>query len=27
LAPLMDKANATLASIEPGTVVRIPSDR
>jgi predicted nuclease of predicted toxin-antitoxin system len=27
LAPLMDKANVTLASIEPGTVVRIPSDR
>ena len=27
LAPLMDKANATLESIEPGTVVRIPPDR
>ena len=27
LAPLMDEANAKLAAIEPGTVVRIPSDR
>ena len=27
LAPLMDEANAKLASIESGTVVRIPSDR
>lgn len=27
LAPLMDKANATLGSIEPGTVVRISADR
>ena len=28
LAPLMDEANTTLGSIEPGTtVVRIPSER
>jgi predicted nuclease of predicted toxin-antitoxin system len=27
LAPLMDEVDTTLASIEPGTVVRISSDR
>ena len=27
LAPLMDEVDAKLASIEPGTVVRIPPDR
>ena len=27
LAPLMAEVNAKLASIEPGTVVRIPPDR
>ncbi len=27
LAPLMDEVNAKLASIEPGTIVRIPPDR
>jgi len=27
LAPLMDEANAKLATVEPGTVVRIRSDR
>lgn len=27
LSPLMDEVNSTLASAEPGTFVRIPSDR
>ncbi len=27
LAPLMDRVNAKLDSVEPGTVVRIPADR
>ncbi len=27
LAPLMDEVDAKLASIEPGSVVRIPADR
>jgi len=27
LSPLMDEVNATLASVEPGTFVRIPPDR
>ena len=27
LAPLMDEVDTALASIKPGTVVRIPSDR
>ena len=27
LAPLIDEANAALASIDPGSVVRIPADR
>ena len=27
LSPLMDEVNAALASVEPGTVVRIPQNR
>ena len=27
LSPLMDEVNSTLASVEPGTFVRIPPDR
>ncbi|MEJ7843284.1 MAG: DUF5615 family PIN-like protein [Rubrobacter sp.] len=27
LSPLMDEVNRTLASVEPGTFVRIPPDR